>query len=265
MYKAKLPKTNDNISHISPLKDFFTLLIGLVISLVVFLWILGVLVDFSVRFISPETEIKMFAKFGNLEFKKNEDTQTTAKFQPMLNKLSKCAEISHPLKLHFIKANTPNAFAYPGGHIVVNSGILKSIKSQNALAFVLSHELGHFKNKDHLRSLGRNLIILGLVSFMNISDSEVFSTLSPVSDFMDATYSQNQESQADKEGLMILNCYYHHVGGATEFFEYLQNHDKKFILQNHYFSTHPETKKRIQNIKTLIKKNGFKVNSTIPL
>ena len=44
-----------------------------------------------------------------------------------------------------------NAVALPGGNIVVFAGLLKEIKSENELAMILGHELGHFAHRDHLR------------------------------------------------------------------------------------------------------------------
>ena len=36
-------------------------------------------------------------------------------------------------------------------------GLLENVESENELAFVLGHELGHFRNRDHLRGLGRGI------------------------------------------------------------------------------------------------------------
>ena len=39
----------------------------------------------------------------------------------------------------------PNAFALPGGVIIVTGGLLKTLKSEAELAAVLSHEMGHIE------------------------------------------------------------------------------------------------------------------------
>jgi len=43
-------------------------------------------------------------------------------------------------------------------------------------------------------------------------------------------YSQERESLADQQALQILDLYYGHVGGATEFFEAMKPDDKKKIM-----------------------------------
>ncbi len=39
--------------------------------------------------------------------------------------------------------------------MVVFTGLLEKMTSENELAFVLAHELGHYDHRDHLRGLGR--------------------------------------------------------------------------------------------------------------
>lgn len=46
-----------------------------------------------------------------------------------------------------------NAFATPGGHILVTKGLVKAAGSEDALAAVLAHELGHIQNDHAIRSI----------------------------------------------------------------------------------------------------------------
>ena len=45
---------------------------------------------------------------------------------------------------------------------MVSTGLLEQTASENELAFVVGHEIGHFRNRDHLRGLGRG-VAFGLV------------------------------------------------------------------------------------------------------
>ena len=61
-------------------------------------------------------------------------------------------------------------------------------------------------------------------------------------------YSQTRERLADEKALQVLNCFYSHVGGVTEFFNAMTPDDKKEnSLIGHYFSSHPEALERIKN------------------
>ena len=42
---------------------------------------------------------------------------------------------------------------------VIYQGLLAQAESENELMMVLGHELGHFANRDHLRGLGRALLV----------------------------------------------------------------------------------------------------------
>jgi hypothetical protein len=58
---------------------------------------------------------------------------------------------------------------------------------------------------------------------------------------------------------MELNCHYGHVGGATEFFETIAEPDDGFDFAfTHYFSRHPEAKKRVADLRELSSRLGFR-------
>ncbi len=71
---------------------------------------------------------------------------------------------------------------------------------------------------------------------------------------------------ADQQALQILNCYYGHVGGATEFFEAMKPDSKK--TKNglgHYFSSHPEAVQRINNLHQETSRLNFAIKEVLPL
>ena len=70
------------------------------------------------------------------------------------------------------------------------------------------------------------------------------------------TFSRKQETQADEFAVETLNCVYGHVSGATDFFEKIprEQDSGKF---GHYFSTHPERRRRIFHLLEFIRMNEF--------
>ncbi len=254
-YEAKLPKTNVNVSKQKPLRELFTLLLGALAFIFVLYQILDFSLDFAIKHITPKQEKKLFSYFSQKIFA---DLQEDKNVQNMLDGLSKCANIPYPLKVKIQEDKQSNAFAYPGGQIIVFSNLIKTSTSQNSLAFVLSHEIGHFKNKDHLRGISKNIALSFLFAILTNGDLDILKNT------LQMKYSQSHEAQADKIALEILNCYYSHVGGADEFFKSIQKTEAKFEIFD-YFSTHPQTKKRIQNIHKLTKQKGYKVQKTLPM
>lgn len=259
IYKPGLPKHNDNVSHEKPFSEFLILFFGVIAFLFIAYKVLDFAIDIAIDNISPTLEKKLFSSVGDMLFEDDEDDKN---LQKLVDGLSKCANMPFPLKVKVQTAKESNAFAFPGGKIVVFSPLINSSKSQNGLAFVLAHEIGHFKNRDHLRMMGKSMLFSLLIS--SITSASFDSTLSPVANLAQVRYSQAHESQADTIGLDLLNCLYGHVGGATEFFQSISNEDKSSIITK-YFSTHPQTKERIKHIKNLIKQKEYKVGKTTPM
>jgi Zn-dependent protease with chaperone function len=151
-----------------------------------------------------------------------------------------------------------NAMAVPGGKMVVFSGLLESVSSTNGLMFILAHELGHFKNRDHLRLMGRGIVLSILAMLAFGGDSGFSDILASTINLRTAKYSQSRESQADHTALQALQCHFGHVGGATELFESLKAHEEGIDVGfAHYFSSHPELQERIDDLHRLSQELEF--------
>lgn len=259
-YHTSLPENNDNVSHNHPLKEFFVLLSGLLIIVLLVFWSLGFFVDFAVDYITPENEAILFAKInfsGEQEVEVSSERQ--AVLQNIIDSFRQCMEVPYPVTVRLIKSEHVNAAAFPGGTIVVFTGLLEKIKSENGIAFVLAHEIGHYINRDHLRSMGRGIVLLALSTMITGANSDISRILAPAEAFGFARYSQKQESEADKAALQALNCFYGHAGGATEFFEALKDEERRFDYKAlHYFSSHPELQKRIDDLNNLAQTMGLR-------
>ena len=107
--------------------------------------------------------------------------------------------------------------ALPGGLIVVTQGLLDQVESENELAFVLGHELGHFRNRDHLRALGRGVVIS--LFFAVVTGNDVAGLGIKATDLTLRGFSREQETRADEFGLAIVHAEYGHVNQASRLFE----------------------------------------------
>lgn len=263
-YHAKLPEKNSNVSHEHPLKEFLTLVLGSAMILMVVYWLMGLFIDVAVDSITPEMEMAiyntMFEEEQSAIESKADISEQEQLAQHLLSDLSQCIDIPYPIKLDYQESATPNAFAAPGGQMVLLSGLLKQVKSENGLAFVLAHELAHFKNRDHLRGLGRGVVLMAL-SVLTTGNSDLTRLMSPASSLEAAQYSQSRESAADATALAILNCYYGHVSGATEFFEMMAQPGEMLPFM-HYFASHPEAQQRIAAIEKLSTEQGYQLGQT---
>jgi Zn-dependent protease with chaperone function len=182
-----------------------------------------------------------------------------------LDKLqSDCAKLPYKTKAYVIDQKTINAGALPGGVILVFSGLLDEMQSENELAFVLGHELGHFKNKDHLKGLGRGVTLLVLSNLILGPNNAVNDLIMGSLGIMESSFSREQESEADEFALNVLNCHYGHVGGATDFFSMMSKQQGDPKLWGDFLASHPSGSTRIQDIQSLADKKGYSQKATIP-
>lgn len=248
-YKPGLPEHNDNVSHASPFKEFATLFAGVLLIMVTLYGALGLAVDFAADHLSYENEAQLFE---NISIDWSDTLGATpvrnARMQALVDALQKCSVLPIDINVSTISKQEANAVALPGGEMLVFEGLLDYVHSENGLAFVLAHELGHFINHDHIKGLGRGLVLMSLAAALTGPNSSLSRLLTPSIQLNNAHFSQSRESAADATALAILSCHYGHLNGATEFFESLNKTEQDASGLNHYFSSHPQIQKRIQAI-----------------
>jgi Zn-dependent protease with chaperone function len=266
-YEPSLPEHNDNVSHDHPVREFILLFFGATIFLLIAFWAIGLFVDRAVDYISPEMEAKIFSSFGASTLEQDDgDSPRQAELQRLVDALRECIHIAYPLKVNLIDSEDANALAFPGGRIVVLDGLLDDVASENGLSFVLAHELAHFKNRDHLRGMGRGIVFTALAAILTGAGSDLTQLFAPTANFSQAQYSQERESLADQQAVQILGCYYGHAGGATEFFEAINDDGQnRSNGLGHYFSSHPEAVQRINNIHRLARELNLDFNEVLAL
>lgn len=263
-FRPKEIPGNVNISPSSPVKDFFELILkilGLFLALYI---LLGFAVDYIAPRIPEDTELKLGALFIK-KYAHPSDIETEKRVQSILNKILPHAQKlpTFPYQIHITQSKEINAAAFPGGHIIVFTGLLQEMRSENELAMVLAHELGHFAHRDHLRGLGRGLLFLVLSTFFSGTDSSASKFIANSISKAEMRFSQGQESAADIYALELLNKTYGHSAGATDFFEKMS---RKYPLPRFFFifATHPYPKRRTQTIQNTIKEKGYTIGEKIP-
>lgn len=258
-YIPKEIEGNVNVSKSHPLKEFSALLLGLVISIVTLYIILGFIVDIIIPLIPPKFEYKI-AEYFTKKIDQKESVSLPAIQEIFNNLISEFPDTSFNFTLHIVENKIVNAVALPGGHILLFKGLIDEIESENELSFVLGHELGHFYNRDHLRGMGRGLILV-LLSSLFSAQEYVMNLFSGSIMAAESKFSQKQEKAADRFGLELLNNVYGHTGGSLSFFTRLKE-DNKIKKFQYFFSSHPNPEERIIALENIIKSASYHSEET---
>ncbi len=268
-YQPGLPEHNDNISHEHPLKDFVRILLGLSLAVLALVWALGFAVDAVVDEMSPETEARltrlMAPKLPDVQSSDPASRAREAWLQSLVDGMRACAGIREPVTVRLAQAKEANAVVLPGGNVIVYAGLFEHVRSENGMSFVLAHELSHLINRDHLRGLGRSLVIIAAATVLTGDGSWTTGVLAPAQHLGQAHYSRGRESSADARALRILQCRYGHVGGATEFFESLREEDDEAPAIAHYLASHPSMGSRIEALQAAIREAGLRAGEVRPM
>ncbi|MGD9495550.1 MAG: M48 family metalloprotease [Armatimonadota bacterium] len=110
------------------------------------------------------------------------------------------------LHYRFVVLDSPeaNGFAFPGGWVFITAGLLESARSDDEIAAVMAHELGHLVDRDFQRMVGRTLLWLGVAELVRDSGrDDLVPLVQGVQLVNTLRHSRRQEAQADQVGAGI--------------------------------------------------------------
>jgi beta-barrel assembly-enhancing protease len=101
-----------------------------------------------------------------------------------------------------------NAFAAPGGYIIITKGMMKELRNEAELAGVLGHEVAHVNQKHHLKALRKsayaNLLGEGLAAATDARHADLVKTLAgPTKELYARGLDKADEFEADRMGVVL--------------------------------------------------------------
>jgi Zn-dependent protease with chaperone function len=160
------------------------------------------------------------------------------------------------IQVHFVNEEVVNAFAMPGGHIVVYSGILNKMDNYTQLAGLMGHEFTHIENRHSLQSIFRGFSSYTLISFLLGDLTGIAAILvENANSIQNLSYSRAFELEADHLAYEILTERHMDPNGLTELFQLLKESSASDGNIPKFLSTHPLTDERINAIKKRIETN----------
>ena len=161
----------------------------------------------------------------------------------------------YPIKVTLVKDTIVNAFALPGGHLVVYSGIINKIERPEELVALLSHESSHVNNRHSLKTIISRLSTTAAISLFTSDINGLSRGLIQNAQMLHSlSYSRGLEKQADDEGMKLMIENKINPVGMKWLMEDLQKSAKNVPSQLSFLSTHPLTPQRINDAANFSKR-----------
>lgn len=197
------------------------------------------------------------AAYGQMvseETKEPENTKRMNEFFRLLN-----YKTGYQVEITVVKDNVVNAFALPGGKIIVYEGILRKMDNYIELTALLSHEFSHVELKHSTKNIFRSLSSYLLLSVVFGDASGITAVVIQNADQLKQLgYSRALEEEADRNGLKLMKERKLDPQGMIGLFEALKKEEGGGEMPQ-FLSTHPLTTERINSVKKDIIKHNYQV------
>jgi len=174
-----------------------------------------------------------------------ETPASRAALQRLTTRLAKGAR-KDPLKVQvrIVDWGLVNAFAVPGGHILLTRGLLTQAGSADEVAGVLAHELGHALELHPESGLVRSAGLGAAVQLMFAGSAGTMTNIGLV--LTEIQYTRVAEHEADAHAVRILRSAGISPKGLSDFFTRLDAPEaERSIFNSAVVRTHPLTKERV--------------------
>lgn len=162
-------------------------------------------------------------------------------------------------RVHIMKDETANAFALPGGNIIVLTGLIEQSERPEELLGVLAHEMAHVTRRHSLKQMISEFsgyVLLNIIA--SGAGDLVFAVGDNARALLSKEFSRRQEQDADEVGFEYLMKAGISPKGLITFFEKLQEEeaitDTKLLT---LISTHPASEDRIDNLNQMLGESRY--------
>jgi predicted Zn-dependent protease len=172
---------------------------------------------------------------------------------------------AYQFAFHIVNDPSLNAFALPGGYVVIHSGLIIKAENADELLGVLAHELSHVTQQHGLRSVITSAGVIITIQALLGDASGLMATIASATPLLlNLQYSRGFENEADEKGFELLRAANINPQGLVQFFkkiiieqekikDKIDNEEAAELLASvsGFLSTHPATQERIANIEAL--------------
>ena len=156
-----------------------------------------------------------------------------------------------------------NAFALPGGPVWINRGILAQSENEAQVAGVMAHEIAHVAQRHAAQQITKGTVANGLLGLLGavLGNDGAGAAAARVAAGVTASsfmlkFSRDDEREADREGVRIMQRAGYDTRGMLEFMQVLARESGRSGGAAEFLSTHPAPASRVRELEQLAAQAG---------
>lgn len=221
-----------------------------------YFWLLPYLSERMAMALPPEMDVKLGdPMFDSMKTDLSIDEVGSLTLQAFADKL--VIAPTFKLRLHLVRDEQINAFAMPGGHIVVYTGLLDKMTGPEELAALLSHEGTHVEKRHSTRGIARDLAGSMFLSLLLGDMGGLAEAVAQKGDELKGlSYSRDLETEADTIGIRRMHANGVDPQGMVKLLELLEREAENMPEGVSFLSSHPLTKDRRSTAQARVSELG---------
>jgi len=187
------------------------------------------------------------------------DPALTEYVQSVGSRLAEQSKRDLDYEFHVLNDSIPNAWALPGGKIVVNRGLLTELNSEAELAAVLGHEIVHADAAHGARQQSKGMLTqVGMMAAtiygISKADSQAGQQIAVIvpqlgAQLITTKYGRDAERESDRYGMRYMSAAGYDPQGAVELQETFVrlSEGRRSDWLSGLFASHPASRERVAN------------------
>lgn len=159
-----------------------------------------------------------------------------------------------PWRFAAVQSDSINAFAAPGGTILVTRGMLGHVTNEAELACVLGHEIGHVTRRHHIAVLQKSLLVSAGASALSAtskgggSDEYRRMLIGESKEIFNRRLDRGSEREADEDGVLLAARAGYDPAACLNFMQRLAALKAETGALEALYKTHPTAKERVLDV-----------------
>jgi len=222
-----------------------------VVATVLYVWGVRFAADQAARFTPAFMEDRLGLAVSTILAPENTrctDPAARQRLQPIVDRLASVAGTKYEFHVIYVNQGVVNAFAAPGGYVVVFRGLLDEAETPEEFAGVLAHEMQHVIKRHSTRAIAREFSGRALLSLMAVDSSGTPAAIQAGARLANLSYQRADEEEADLAAVALLARARIGTDGLTSFLRRLLA-SSMGTASLKYLSTHPAMNERVEKLQ----------------